>query len=134
MTPYGTEWSVDNYVRANRRLMKISVRVGDTGTSTAWGLGVRGSRMAERGRLAVDLSADVWRQPPIDAPAPTPVLRTGGLAAATTRVALGDSQKPGRVGLVGEVGYKSDGFVRGERLRSGPVVRVGLTLALDRDR
>jgi hypothetical protein len=46
-------------------------------------------------------------------------------------VALGRQQASSRMGLVGEVGYKSDGFVRGELLRAGAIVRVGLTVGLD---
>ena len=132
MTPYGTEWTTDHYLRAGRRLTRISVRIGDTGASTAWGLGVRASQVAARGRLSVGVSGEIWRQPPIDAPAVATALETGGLAAATVRVALGGSPRPGRAGLIGEFGYKSDGFVRGERLRSGLLVRVGLTVALER--
>jgi hypothetical protein len=45
-------------------------------------------------------------------------------------VALG-RQPSSRMGLVGEFGWKSDGFVRGELLRAGPIVRIGLTVGLD---
>jgi hypothetical protein len=80
------------------------------------------------------LSADLWRQPPIDASTAHAAPQTGALGAATVRVALDGSRQASRVGLIGEFGYKTDGFVRGERLRSGPLVRVGLTIALDRGR
>jgi hypothetical protein len=73
----------------------------------------------------------LWRQPALDAPPSTTGLKTGGLLAATMRVALGRRQASSRMGLVGEIGYKSDGFVRGERLRAGAIVRFGLTIGLD---
>jgi hypothetical protein len=130
MTSYGTEWTTDHYVRARDRLMKFSIRMGDTGAARAWGLGVRAPRAIERGRVVLDLSLDFWRQPPIDASTATASLATGGLAAATVHVALGGSQAPRRVGLIGEFGCKSDGFVRGERLRGGAIVRVGLTIPI----
>ena len=131
MTAYGTEWTTDHYIRSTGRLTKFSVRIGDTGAVRTWGIGVRAAHAAQRGRIAVDLSADMWRQPALDAPPSTTGLKTGGLLAATMRVALGRRQASSRMGLVGEVGYKSDGFVRGERLRAGAIVRFGVTIGPD---
>jgi hypothetical protein len=92
---------------------------------------VRANHIVERNRVAVDLAADIWRQPPIDSSTPTAVLETGGLAAATVRLAIGSAHTARRVGLLGQVGYKSGGFVPGERLSAGAVVRVGVAIALD---
>lgn len=131
MTPYGTEWTTAHYIRAGRRLTKVSARFGDTGTARAWGLGVRTNHVAARGRVAIDMAGDIWRQPPIDSSTASAALATGGLAAATVHLAIGRAQTAQRVGLLGEFGYKSGGFVPGERLGAGAVVRVGLTLALD---
>jgi hypothetical protein len=131
MTPFGTEWTTDHYIRAGRRLTKVSVRFGDTGTARAWGVGVRANRIAARKRVVIDLAADLWRQPPVDTSTANAAVGTGGLAAATVRVAIGTRQAVPRVGLLGEVGYKSGGFVPGERLTAGPVVRVGVAIALD---
>jgi hypothetical protein len=131
MTPYGTEWTTDHYIRAGSRLAKVSVRFGDTGTARAWGVGLRANHIAAHNRVAFDLAADIWRQPPIDISTATTALATGGLAAATVHLAIGRAQTAQRVGLLGEFGYKSGGFVPGERLSAGPVVRVGVALALD---
>jgi hypothetical protein len=131
MTAYGTEWTTEHYIRSTDRLTKFSVRIGDTGAVRTWGVGVRAARAAQRGRIAVDLSADIWNQPALNAPPSATRLKTGGLLATTMHVALGRQQASSRMGLVGEVGYKSDGFVRGELLRAGAIVRVGLTVGLD---
>jgi hypothetical protein len=77
------------------------------------------------------LSADIWSQPALNALPSATGLRTGGLLAATMHVALGTQQASSRMGLVGEFGYKSDGFVRGELLRAGAIARFGLTVVLD---
>jgi hypothetical protein len=131
MTPYGTELTTAHYIRAGSRLAKVSVRFGDTGTTRAWGVGVRANHIAGRYRFAIDLAADIWRQPPVDSSTPTAALATGGLAAATVRFAIGNAQAARRVGLLGEIGYKSGGFVSGERLSAGPVVRIGVAVPLD---
>ena len=125
---------MDNYVRAGSRMTRVSIHIGDTGTARAWGVDVRSARAVEHARFAVDLSGSLWRQPRLDASSATAALETGALAAATVQVALGGSRHASPVGLVGEFGYKTDGFVQGERLHSGPLVRLGLTIALDRNR
>jgi len=130
MTAYGTEWTIDHYIRSTNRLTTFSVRIGDTGSARTWGVGVRAAHAAQRGRLAVDVSADIWSQPALNAPASATGLKTGGLLAATMHVPLG-RQPSSRMGLVGEFGCKSDGFVRGQLLRAGPIVRFGLTVGLD---
>jgi hypothetical protein len=131
MTPYGTEWTTAHYVRAGRQLTKVSLRFGDSGAAKPWGLGVRANGIAARDRVGVDLSADVWRQPPVGASTVTAALTTGGLAAATVHVAITRTQTAPRVDLVGQFGYKSGGFVPGEHLRGGAIIRVGLAIALD---
>jgi hypothetical protein len=127
MTPYGTEWSTDHYFTRSRRLSSLSVRVGDTGAARAWGLGVRATDIVRPARVSVEFQADVWRQPPLDAPPDAQRLATGALAAATVQVPLRRSGAAGRLGLLVQGGYKTDGFVRGERLHAGPIVRAGLT-------
>ncbi len=77
------------------------------------------------------MAADIWRQPPIDSSTAAAALTTGGLAAAAVHLAIGRAQTAQRVGLLGEFGYKSGGFVPGERLGAGAVVRAGVVIALD---
>jgi hypothetical protein len=131
MTPYGTEWTTEHYIRAGSQLTKVSLRFGDKGAAKPWGLGVRANGIAVRDRVGIDLTADVWRQPPIGASATTAALATGGLAEATVHVAIGNAPRAPRFALLGQFGYKSGGFVPGERLRGGALVRVGLAVALD---
>lgn len=132
MTPYGTEWTTEHNLRVGERLTRISLRFGDAGVSRPWGAGVVATRVARVGPVVADVSADFWRQPPLDAPPSSPALTAGGLAAITARAALGGQGSSGRLGITTQVGYKSAGFVPGERLRSGALVRAGLTVALDR--
>ena len=132
MTPYGTEWTTEHNLRVGERLTRISLRFGGAGVSRPWGAGVVATRVARVGPVVADVSADFWRQPPLDAPPSSPALTAGGLAAITARAALGGQGSSGRLGITTQVGYKSAGFVPGERLRSGAIVRAGLTVALDR--
>jgi hypothetical protein len=129
MTPYGTEWSTDHYLVRGERLTSVSLRVGETGGATAWGLGVRASDIVRSSRVRAGLQGDLWRQPELDATPNAQRLAVGGLAAVTVHVSLARTGRAARMGLLLHGGYKSDGFVRGERLHAGPVARVGLTLS-----
>jgi hypothetical protein len=131
MTPYGTEWTTEHNLRAGRRLIRIVLRFGDAGATHPWGAGVIATHIARVGPVVADVSADFWRQPPLDESPSSPVLTAGGLAAVTANVALGHGGRSGRLAVIAQVGYKSAGFVPGERLRAGAVVRAGLTVGLD---
>ena len=125
MTPYGTAVTTQHTILRNRRLTSISIGVGDTGRRRAWDLGVVAADVLRRGWLRGDVAVNVWRQPLLDAPPDFQVSRTGGLGAATVRFPVGHRVE--RAGALVQIGYKSDGFVRGERLHAGPIVRVGMT-------
>jgi hypothetical protein len=130
MTAYGTAWTTEHNLSVGDRLTRVSLRIGEAGATHTWSIGVRSMSFAGGGPISADLSAEVWRQPPLDAPPTSKTLSAGALAAATVRVALGH-RTSSRLRLTGQAGYKSTGFVPAEPLRSGPLVRVGITIALD---
>ena len=80
-----------------------------------------------RGRITAGFEADIWQQPELDAVPDRLESRTGGRAAATIQLSLAPSGPWQRAALVFQGGYKSDGFVRGERLHAGAIVRAGLS-------
>jgi hypothetical protein len=51
----------------------------------------------------------------------------GGSGIGSSNIARGRAAAL-RFGMLVEAGYKSDGFVAGERLHAGPILRVGMTL------
>jgi hypothetical protein len=129
MTPYGTAVTTDHNLLFHRRLATVSIGVGDSGRARAWDVGVAAIDLLQRARLRADVALHLWRQPSLDTPPDAQVMTAGAFAAATARIPLGGrSGLAARTGVLVQAGYKSDGFVRGERLHAGPVLRVGLTL------
>jgi len=128
MTSYGTAVTSDHAFVHRGRLMNLSVGVGDTGGRRAWTLGVLAAGLVQRARLGADVELAIWRQPSFDAVPGSDAFSTGGLASVTARILLGRRSSAHRLGAVVQVGYKSDGFARGERLDSGPIIRVGMTV------
>jgi hypothetical protein len=128
MTPYGTAITGDNTIARHGRVTTVSIGVGDTGAARAWDVGVTSGHLLRGSRLNAGASIKLWRQPELDAPPNAQVMKTGVLAVGTLRIALPGSVAAGRAGVLVEAGYKSDGFVRGERLHAGPIVRAGVVI------
>jgi len=129
MTPYGTAVTTEHTLVRHGRVTDVSFGLGDTGAARAWDVGITAAEVVRRGRVSAGGSVRTWRQPALDAPPDGQAMTTGGLGAATVRIALGPMRSSlERFSVLVEAGYKSDGFVRGERLHAGPIVRVGVSL------
>jgi len=129
MTPYGTAVTTEHAFVRDHRLTRVTAGFGDTGREHAWDVGVDAHDALHGSWWHADLRAAVWRQPTLDSPPNSQVFMTGGLAAASARIQVGRGGPVAeRVNLLVQAGYKSDGFVRGERLHAGPIVRVGVAI------
>jgi hypothetical protein len=130
MTPYGTAVTTEHDFVRNHRLTRVTAGVGDTGRQHAWDVGVDAHDLLHGAWWHADLRAAVWRQPTLDSTPNSQLFMTGGLAAATARIPFGHGGRVAeRLGFLVQGGYKSDGFVRGERLHAGPIVRVGVIIS-----
>ena len=136
LAPYGTEWSVRNAfqkgLRAEgkgRRVHGVTLRIGNTGATTTWGVSVRAADVLRIRGLRVDTAVDLWRQPPLLADRTSDPLHTGGGTTATVVVPLPPRLRSQWVsGIHVTAGYKSEGYVPGEQLSGGFVLRAGLRI------
>jgi hypothetical protein len=129
MTPYGTAVTTEHAIVRHGRLTNVSIGIGDTGRTRAWDVGVVATDVVRSARFRGDIAVSVWQQPSLDSAPNAQLFSTGALGAATARIPLGGgSGLRQHTALIVQLGYKSDGFVRGERLHAGPIVRVGVTI------
>jgi hypothetical protein len=139
LAPYGTEWTVRSTFRTGKRgegrgkrfpgvtLASLAVRVGSTGATSTWGVGVRAADVVRIRGLRVDAGVDVWRQPELLADKTSDPLHTGAGGTATVVVPLPRwLRSPWTNGLYVTAGFKSEGFIPGEQLSGGGVLRAGL--------
>jgi hypothetical protein len=115
LTPFGTEWIIDNAFVRNGRFLDATVRAGQTIGARTWGVGLQATRLAAWKRWTVDGTGDLWHQP-----------EWGGEVTATAHRQV--RQLPrlhNALALVVQAGYKTNGFLAGERLHQGAVVRIG---------
>jgi hypothetical protein len=129
LTPYGREWSLDNEMSGRLRPTRLELRVGRAPGSRPWGLSVRQRQFMRWRDYTFDLDAGVWRQPRLTLNAsdtlttdtavgvhatlrmerPVPALRFGGRTPS----------------IVIDLGAKTTGYVPGEPLGGGIIVRGG---------
>jgi hypothetical protein len=136
LTPYGEEWTVrTTFLTGKRgegrggRVHGVVFRRGNTGASATWGITVRDADLLRVWRQSIGLKFDVWRQPELLADHVTEELETGVGAIATTVVPLPRRFRvPWSDGIHISAGYKSQGYVPGEHLSGGAVLRIGLTV------
>ena len=134
LAPYGTEWSLVNELGGRIRPTQIELRVGRSPHARPWGVRVRQRDLAAWRRWSFDASVDVWRQPRLAATIDEPLTTEarGGVyvrGRAERPVApVWFSTHPATV--IVDLGVKSAGFVPGEPLRGGVVLRAGVGLPL----
>jgi hypothetical protein len=136
LAPYGAEWTVrtafqtnDRAQRRQRRLTNVAVRVGNTGATTAWGVTARVADALRIRSLRISANVDVWHQPDILADHTSDPLHMGAGATATVAVPLPSFLRSRWSDLIHvTAGYKAQGYVPGEQLSGGGVLRAGITL------
>lgn len=138
LAPYGPEWSVTTDVDWNGRLGQVLFRSGRAPGTSPFGIGLATAGIAA-GAWTIDVSLDGWRQPPLaagpdanlDLLEVAGVLQWGGRVGAraeTDFVPLWRGTPP--VALIVDAAYKSRGFMPGEPLGEGLVLRAGFGLRL----
>jgi hypothetical protein len=137
LVPYGTEWTLRGAVQHEgkarsgaRRITNVSLRIGDTGASSTWGIGVRAGDVLRVRGVAIDLSIEAWRQPELLADQTSDAQHTGVSAMGTLVLPMPRALRSRwSEGILISAGYKSQGFVPGEQLSGGGVLRAGITMS-----
>jgi len=129
LTPYGTERIIrTTLIGSNRSLTRIAIRFGDTGASTPWAVDVQAPPLHLYRRLVTRVSGSIWRQPPFLADHTSEPLETGAAGMATVVLPLNRIPRARRLSVTVTAGYKAAGFVPGEQLDKGFVLRGGVVL------
>jgi hypothetical protein len=137
LTPYGTEWSLMNELGGRIQSTQVELRVGRSPGARPWGIGIREREVALWRGWRLDIGIEVWRQPRI-VDTITASTASESRAAADARLRLGGqvsgrAERPLGARLFGlaptvivDLGVKTAGFVPGEPLRAGGIVRAGV--------
>ena len=129
LTPFGSEYYFENFLVHSGRAMNLSVRYGDPTFHRFWGLGFRGYNLLTHKKLSVHASGDLWNQPSLSLGGIRTATETkkgfGGAASVTAFFPV--TRRFSSLQLTGQIGYKTAGFLEGERLSGGMIGRFGLS-------
>lgn len=127
LTPYGTEFIQENYLKKGEQLHIVSLRLGQPTFHRFWGIGWECWNLLDRKHFRLDSRIDLWNQPELvlgDEDGFVSQSGWGGSAVVTGNL---KNINPLRIGVLVELGYKTAGFLEGEQLQKGIVFRIGLT-------
>jgi hypothetical protein len=131
LSPFGPEYLLSLHVKRGHRLLSVYGRraIGHRDGSGE-GMGGEGRGIVRRRRLVLDVRADAWRQPDdlgLARDADASRRRRVG-ANIETRVVVPAVKDAWGVGLIGELGYKTRGFVAGRPLSAGAYGYLGVAV------
>ncbi|MCE7994723.1 MAG: hypothetical protein HEP71_22300 [Roseivirga sp.] len=132
LAPYGPELTFKNYFKRRNGLYSIELTHSD-GTFpgiTAWRIGLEGWNLMTTNTWSFNFFVQVWNQPSIEYRDDGNLKNKEGNGAGIAFSAFKDviTMKENKLGLMLRVGYKSAGFVPGEKLESGMILQAGVSL------
>ncbi len=134
LTPYGSEFALSSGLAGRVRPMQIEIRLGPYAEAMPWGVSVRQHDVLAFRSWSADASFALWRQPHLfgaDAVPTAAEQRVGVLVNARLQRILRPAWlEPHAFAAIVEIGFKTAGFVPGEPLRGGFVVRAGAGVPL----
>ncbi|MEM6262820.1 MAG: hypothetical protein AAGI38_09955 [Bacteroidota bacterium] len=144
LTPFGSEYLMYNYVKRENKLYQLNLRLGDPALYNFWGIGIRAYNIIAHPWGKVNGTLEGWSQPGfireglVGVNNLSSVNRFGGLLKLrgmfypfeTDRIQTIPNSPRASFGLMGEVTYKTEGYLAGEPLGDGWVIRFGAALNL----
>jgi hypothetical protein len=127
LTPYGSERLLRTALKSGVRVTTVTLRVGETGASRPWSLDAHFSDIPVFRSLRARVAASIWRQPPVLSDTTSAPLSTGAGGTATVALPLRRFTHGDWLHALVTLGYKSEGFVPGEPLGGGVIIRAGLS-------
>jgi hypothetical protein len=129
LTPFGSEFILDQYFISEKTLFHWNTRVGDNTFHSFWGGGVRVYNFVNKPSLLLSADMKIWHQPSMALGGKTIENTHGGLGfQATADVSFFPFKRARTFGLFTQAGYKTDGYVTGEQLNNGMIFRFGASL------
>lgn len=126
LAPYGPEYQWLNYLKTPEHLIQATFRYGNTSGQHSQGATVEITRVWASDLMCLDAKLCAWNQPKLFTPRAKPNHTTYGAAAYLTA----RYQVIEKIEMMGQLGYKTTGFLQGEPLKNGGIARIGLVLHL----
>lgn len=124
LAPYGPEYQFINYIQGCDQVIQATFRYGNISHRQTYGLTLDVRELWTSDKLAIDGRLDIWRQPRLYTyRAPYNFDKMGGAASLFARYRVNQCLE-----VMGQIGYKTTGFMQGEELKHTPILRVGIAI------
>lgn len=128
LTPFGTEFYFENFIQKSDKTINLFFRLGDPTFHKSWGLGLDVFNLVQTQRVSVQARLDIWKQPSILLGGKEITVSRGGLGGAFLGIAhFKMPAKDSNIHLVVQIGYKTAGFLEGEKISKGLIARGGVS-------
>lgn len=130
LTPFGPEYHLENYLRIGDRVALLDIRKGDQTFYRSWGgFGAVVQNIYQDESYSLDAGMETWKQPALEF-GPQPSIADGGGWGTAGWLRGYYNFESGSVHLswLGEIGYKSVGFLEGYPLDAGPHFLAGVAI------
>ena len=127
LTPFGSEFIIENYFKTENSILQFDFRFGDNKLDSYWGGGLSYYRNISQ-NIQIGSFVDFWNQP---------IMELGGKSKFNTNEGYGgriigeinlqfNNSFP--IGIYSQIGYKTAGFIEGEMLNKGLIMRIGMSI------
>jgi hypothetical protein len=127
LAPFGSELIIENHIKSEKSIFGVNLRLGDNKLDNFWGGGISFYKNISK-NFQLGSYGDFWIQPSME---------LGGISTFNTNEGFGgrlitelnfhlNSSFP--LGFYSQIGYKSTGFIEGESLDKGLIMRIGLSI------
>lgn len=123
LAPYGPEYQLTTLIKGPERNIIANFRYGNTGRQHSSALGIEVSDILSSDLLFVDGKVELWNQPKLYTAFASGREKLGAAASLVARYRVIK-----QLDVLGQAGYKTTGFIPGEELKHGPILRVGFML------
>ncbi len=135
LTPYGSEFQLNNILKTQNRLFRYHIRLGDnTFDSSSWGTGLTIENLFQNNWFKFSADVNIWNQPSLElGDIGTTIIKEKGLGGAIRLYAYfkfvtGENLK-NSTDIFLNVGYKTKGYLQGETLADNIIWRFGLNFS-----
>jgi hypothetical protein len=130
LTPFGPQYGMEHLFRRNDQVVGLGIRISDGLGESTFGAGIRVRHLARGEHYSIGARLEIWSQPEFDLLGASVGTRAGGFGTALiSTIRFDPGPVPGGAARWSfDLGYKTPGFVEGEALDRGLVLRMGVAL------
>jgi len=119
---------LENFIVFTEKIINLYFRYGEPTFHKFYGLGLKAIDLFHNQKLSVNARLDIWRQPSIILGGETAEAAKAGLGGALFGTLFYRiSSAASSIHLRVQIGYKTPGFLEGEKLGKGFIGRIGIS-------